>query len=67
MGERKMKVVDVARATDLHRNTISLLYKEEAKQVDFETLNRLCKLFNCKIPDLLEYIPDPTKKAFGRK
>jgi putative transcriptional regulator len=45
MGERKMKIVDVARATDLHRNTITLLYKEEASRVDLDAMNRLCRLF----------------------
>ena len=28
MGERKMKIVDVARETGLPRNTITLLYNE---------------------------------------
>jgi len=57
MGERKMKIVDVARETGLHRNTITLLYNETANRVDLETIDGLCKLFSCKVGDLFEYTP----------
>ncbi|HNB80390.1 MAG TPA: helix-turn-helix transcriptional regulator [Rhodocyclaceae bacterium] len=59
MGERKMKIVDVARETGLHRNTVTLLYDETASRVDLDTINRLCKLFGCTVDDLFEYVPDP--------
>jgi putative transcriptional regulator len=55
MGERKMKIVDVARETGLHRNTITLLYNETATRVDVESIEQLCKLFNCSVGDLFEY------------
>ena len=58
MGEHKLKVIDVARETGLHRNTITLLYKETAARVEFETMDKLCKLFNCEIGDLFEYIEE---------
>lgn len=58
MGEHKLKVVDVARETDLHRNTITLLYNETATRVDLDTMNRLCKLFRCSVHDLFEFIDD---------
>jgi putative transcriptional regulator len=52
MGERKMKIVDVARETGLHRNTITLLYNETATRLDIDAIDRLCKLFDCKVGDL---------------
>lgn len=58
MGEHKMKVSDVARATGLHRNTITLLYKETATRVDLEAIDKLCALFNCQVGDLFEYVPE---------
>lgn len=58
MGERKMKVMDVARETGLHRNTITLLYRETATRIDIEAIDRLCKLFNCSVGDLLEFVPE---------
>lgn len=54
MGERKMKVMDVARETGLNRNTVTLLYKEKAQRVDFETIEKLCDLFDCEIGELFE-------------
>ena len=58
MGEHKMKVIDVARETGLHRNTITLLYKETAARVDFETVDKLCRLFKCSIEELFEFVED---------
>jgi putative transcriptional regulator len=56
MGERKMSVSDVARETGLHRNTVTLLYKETAKQVDIETIDKLCELFDCSVAELFERV-----------
>jgi putative transcriptional regulator len=57
MGERKMKIIDVARATGLHRNTVTLLYQEKATRVDLEAIEKLCELFSCSVGELLEYTP----------
>lgn len=58
MGERKLKLADVARLTGLHRNTVTLLYNETAARVDLETIEKLCSLFECKVEDLFEYQPN---------
>ena len=55
MGERKLKIADVAKDIDVHRNTITLLYYEKAKRIDFEVLGKLCKYFDCVISDILEF------------
>jgi len=60
MGERKMKIVDVARETGLHRNTVTLLYNETATRIDMETIERLCSLFDCAVGDIFEFVP-PTE------
>ncbi|WP_367183491.1 helix-turn-helix domain-containing protein [Ferrovum sp.] len=56
MGERKLRIADVARETGLHRNTITLLYDETANRVEMDTIERLCRLFNCRVGDLLEFV-----------
>ncbi len=61
MGKKKLKIADLARETDLHRNTITLLYREEAARVDLETMDKLCKYFNCTVGDLFEFFPDDQK------
>ena len=57
MGERKMKVIDVARETGLHRNTITLLYNETAARVDIDAMDKLCALFNVSVGELFERLP----------
>ena len=54
MGERKLKISDVARETGLHRNTITLLYQETATRVDLEAIDALCKYFQVGVGELFE-------------
>lgn len=54
MGERKMKIMDVARETGLNRNTVTLLYKETAQRIELDAIEKLCELFECEVGDLLE-------------
>lgn len=63
MAQRRMKVIDVARALGVHRSAIDLLYKDQAKRIDLEVLNRLCELFDCTPCDILEYVPDKAGEA----
>lgn len=59
-SERKLKVIDVARQTGLHRNTITLLYDETASRVDLEAIEKLCALFGVTVGELFEYVPEGT-------
>jgi putative transcriptional regulator len=67
MGERKLKIADVARETGLHRNTITLLYEETAARVDLDAINRLCELFQVPVGELLEHLPDAPAPTAARK
>ncbi len=58
MGERKLKISDVARDTGLHRNTITLLYQETSARVDVEAMDKLCKYFDVGVAELFEYLPE---------
>lgn len=55
MGEHKMRIADVAREAGLSRATITLLYKETAQKIDVEALDKLCRLFECEVADMLEF------------
>ena len=54
MGEKRLKITDVARATGVHRGTITRLYHEETLRVEFSVLEKLCDFLRCEIGDLLE-------------
>lgn len=50
-----MKISDVLRETGLSRNTVTLMYKETAQKIDIEALDKLCRLFECEVADMLEF------------
>ncbi len=54
MGERKLRIADVARGAGVNRNLVTLLYYERAKRIDFESLERLCRFFNCTVGEVLD-------------
>ena len=56
MGEKKVKVADVARETGIHRGTVTRLYQETAARIDIEAMDSLCEYFQCKIGDIFEYV-----------
>lgn len=58
MGERKLKISDIARDTGLHRNTITLLYQETATRVDLDAIDVLCKYFEIGVGELFQFIDD---------
>ncbi|MBP21399.1 helix-turn-helix transcriptional regulator [Alcanivorax sp.] len=58
MGERKMKISDVLRETGLSRNTVTLMYKETAQKIDLQALDKLCRLFECEVADILEFMDE---------
>ena len=53
MGKHRYTIQYVHEQTGLARNTISNLYNDKATRIDFDTLDRLCSLFECDISDLL--------------
>jgi len=56
MGEKKVKIVDVARETGVNRGTITRLYHETASRVELEVIEALCRYLECDVGDLFELI-----------
>lgn len=65
MGERKVRVADVAQATGLHRNMLTLLYKETAQRIELEAMEALCRYFNVPVGALFEFIDQSTDAPAG--
>ena len=53
MAKRKMNIKDVAEKTGLSRTTISKLYNEQSTTIAFETIYKLCTLFECSVDELI--------------
>jgi putative transcriptional regulator len=58
MGERRVRLVDVARATKISRNMLAKLYYDRAKRVELRDLAKLCQYFECSLSDLLEFVEE---------
>lgn len=58
MGEKKLKIVDVARETGVNRGTITRLYHETASRVELETIEALCRYLGCDVGDLFEFVDE---------
>jgi DNA-binding Xre family transcriptional regulator len=54
--ERDIKPVDLRRATDLGRNTMTSINAD--RSVSLETLAVICEFLNCRIEDVVEFIPE---------
>ena len=58
MGERKLKISDVANDTGINRGTITRLYKETAERVELDVIEKLCRYFEREVSDLIELVGD---------
>lgn len=58
LGDRKWTQADLARKTGIRANTINELYHELVDRVNVEHLNLICKALDCRLDELMVYIPD---------
>ncbi len=56
LGERKLKVAEVARDTGINRNTLHRLYNETATRVDLEVIEQICRYLQIEVGDLFEVV-----------
>lgn len=64
MGQARYSIQDVHNKTGLARSTVAQLYHDKATRIDYETIEKICGLFDCDISDLLELEckPEPSKE-----
>lgn len=62
LGERRLKMSEIAEQAGIAKNTVLTLYHERGKGITWEVLNKLCAALNCQPGDLLQYLPDETKE-----
>lgn len=56
MGEKRVRIIDVARATGISRNMLSKLYYDRARRIDLVDVAKLCDYLNCSVGDLFEIV-----------
>jgi DNA-binding Xre family transcriptional regulator len=71
MGKHRYSIKDVHERSALSLNTISSLYYDKVKRIDYDAVVKLCKVFTCDIGDLLslraddEPVVDLKKESIG--
>lgn len=63
MGERRLKIADVARDTSINRGTITRMYHEEATRVDLDVIETLCRYFEIEVGDLYQITEYPNNNS----
>lgn len=56
MGEKKLKIADLARETGINRGTLTRLYNESAQRIEIEVLENLCQHLDCQVGELFEKV-----------
>jgi len=59
LGERRIKMAELAKKAGINKNTVLSLYHERAKGVTFEVMDKLCTALCCQPGDLLEKVEFP--------
>lgn len=58
LAERGMSVGDFAAAVDLSPVNVAVLKNGRAKAIRFSTLERICRVLECSVGEVLEFVDD---------
>lgn len=58
LGERRMSVQKLAEQSGVSRRALHDLYHDRSTRIDYETLDRVCRVLGVGVGDLLERVPD---------
>lgn len=58
MAQKRINQLELAKATGIGKNSINRYYNNTCDKITKEHLDILCKFFDCKLSDLIEYTSD---------
>ena len=56
MGERRLKIAEVSRATGISRSALTRLYYEDVERLDLKSLEVLCSYLEVDIAEFMEIV-----------
>lgn len=62
MGDRRLKISDLAREAGISRSTATKLYYG-GTDVNLSVVDRVCRALDADLCELFEYMPDPDVEA----
>jgi putative transcriptional regulator len=61
--DKRMKLTELAAATGLALNNLSVLKTNKARAIRFSTLETICRALNCQPGELLEYVANDARQV----
>lgn len=58
MAKRKMSLNELSEKVGITLANLSILKNNKAKAIRFSTLDAICRALDCKVEDILEFVPD---------
>lgn len=55
---RRLTIGELAEKSKVTRPTLSRILNQKGYNTTTENLSRLCAFFDCRVEDLIEYVPD---------
>ncbi|ACV64367.1 transcriptional regulator, XRE family [Desulfofarcimen acetoxidans DSM 771] len=65
LGERRIKMSELAKDAGIAKNTALALYHERAKGITFDVLEKICLALNCQPGDLFECMAEGDDGSSG--
>ncbi len=62
MAKRKISAGELAQKIGITPANLSILKNNKARAVRFSTLEEICRVLDCQPGDILQYIPDDSRK-----
>lgn len=58
MAKRKMSLGELSEKVGITLANLSILKNNKAKAIRFSTLDAICRALDCRVEDILEYVPE---------
>lgn len=63
LARRRMTSGELADALGITQANLSILKTNKGKAIRFSTLDAICRILDCQVADILEYLPEEEKGA----
>lgn len=60
---KRIEWQEVSKATGIHRSTLSKMVNSRGYNSTTDNIDALCKFFECKVEDLMVYVPADDRTA----
>lgn len=66
MAKRRMSSGELCEKLGITASNLSILKNNKGKAIRFSTLDALCRILDCRVEDILEYMPEESEDGNGK-